>query len=151
MSVVEIKEFSTLHKIRDFTESGNLKKLMDFYFDEKPNHEFDNELNELNIKFSKYPFSVTIPNYEAQMSMFFDFNSDKENSIVILDFLKTGTSIDDVFAKLGKPDFERGPVGGNMQFDKNSMIKYYIDQYSIAIDHYDGRVMSVAVFEDNYR
>ena len=151
MSVVEIKEFSTLRKIRDFTESGNLKNLMDFYFDEKPNHEFDNELNKLYISFSKYPFQVTIPNYESQMSMFFNFNSDKENSIVILDFLKPGTIIDDVFAKLGKPNFERGPIGGNMQSDKNSMVKYYVDQYSVAIDHYDGRVMSVSVFEDNYR
>lgn len=151
MAIVEIEEFSTLPKIRDFTENGNLKNLIDAYFDEEPDYEFDHDLNELYISFKKFPFQVTIPNSKSQMSMFFNFHAKMDNSIIILNRVSNGALIDDVISNLGKPDFERGPVGGNMECDYNSMIKYYVDQYSVAIDHRDGCVLSASVFEDEFR
>jgi hypothetical protein len=147
MAMIEIEELSTLQEIGEFMATGNLKALMDKYFDEEPTNEFDNDLNELYIKFHKYPFSVIIPNYVGEISMFVKFNSDSLNDLRILKFIDKNTKIDEVISKIGSPDFSRDRLDDKT----NKMIKYFIGKFSLAIDYDENKIIMISIFEDKYR
>jgi hypothetical protein len=68
-----------------------IKGLIDKYFDEEPIYEFDHDLNKLYITFEKYPFSVTIPNYIAEISFFIKFNENYLHDICFLGFVNKNT------------------------------------------------------------
>lgn len=147
MAMIEIEELSTLQEIGEFMATGNLKALMDKYFDEEPTNEFDNDLNELYIKFDKYPFSVIIPNYVGETSIFVKFDSDSPNDLRILKFIDKNTDIDEVTYKLGSPDFSRDRLDDKT----NKMIKYFLGKFSLAIDYDESKIIMASIFEDEYR
>ena len=147
MAMIEIEELSTLQEIGNLLASGKLKALMDKYFDEEPTHEFDYELNKLYISFQKYPFSVTVPNYAGETSVFIKFDSDSPNDLRILKFVDKNTDIDEVISKLGSPDFSRDRLDDKT----NKMIKYFLGKFSLAIDYDEKKIIMASIFEDEYR
>lgn len=147
MAMIEIEELSTLKEIGEFMASGNLKALMDKYFDEVPTHEFDYELNELYIKFQKYPFSVIVPNYVGETSIFIKFDCVSSNNLRILKFVDKNTDIDEIISKIGAPNFSRDRMAGKT----NKMIKYFIGKYSLAIDYDEDNIIMASIFDDKFR